>query len=317
MSAITHATSTEIADPPEHHPPANAPNFFIPGASKSGTTALYNYLNQHPQIYFPDVKEPHFFNHPETFDHSFERYLTIHFDGAHEYPLRGDASPAMFRNPDHVIPRLRQVFGDRDPKLIFLLRDPVDRAWSHYLYQVARDLEDETFQQALDSEERRRREDPNHWGAYRTEGEYAPLLRKWLDEFSRENILVLLSHDLKERTEREVHRAFRFLGVEPLDDLEPLSDNQKNTAFERRWRLPIRLMESDFWLKRRTVDLLDYFFTPGWQSRIRRFFSSLNRKRKSDKPDLPAEQARRLRKHYRPHIEDLEDLLDRDLSAWK
>jgi hypothetical protein len=117
------------------------PNLFIVGAAKAGTTSLYHYLAQHPDIYMAPVKEPHFFSriHPAPeleafFPHVSDEadYLSL-FANAHAETVRGEASTSYLSHPD-----VADAIWQKRPeaKIVIMLRDPVERAYSNYWYDV-------------------------------------------------------------------------------------------------------------------------------------------------------------------------------------
>jgi hypothetical protein len=132
----------------------NLPNFFLLGAAKAGTTSLYHCLKQHPQVFMPANKEPRFFDRDEFYQEGLSVYLNRHFKGSEIYPARGEATPAYHR-PEKVIPRMKKAYGRLSPKFLIILRDPVERAWSHYLHRVFFTLEEESFEHALKLEKSR------------------------------------------------------------------------------------------------------------------------------------------------------------------
>jgi hypothetical protein len=107
------------------------PNSFILGAAKCGTTSLYYYLKQHPEIYLPKDKEPHFFDNDVFWNEGVDVFLRRHFQGAQRFPARGESTPAYFHRWEKVIPRIKAVYSDVIPKFIAIFRYPVERAFSH------------------------------------------------------------------------------------------------------------------------------------------------------------------------------------------
>ena len=113
------------------------PNLLIVGAAKSGTTSLHNYLNQHPEVFMCNPKEPHFLINKEIglkrilagID-DFQEYEKLFFAGK-ENKYRGESSVMYLMYPDIVIPKIKELFGD-ETKIIIMLRNPVDRAYSGF-----------------------------------------------------------------------------------------------------------------------------------------------------------------------------------------
>ena len=124
------------------------PNLFILGAAKAGTTSLYHYLKQHPQIYLSSIKEPHFFDDDENFAKGLNNYVKQYFRNSEMYPITGEATPYI-QNGIKVASRINQAYSNNPPKFVIILRDPVKRAWSHYMHRVRTGLETNSFEDAL------------------------------------------------------------------------------------------------------------------------------------------------------------------------
>jgi len=179
------------------------PNFLIIGAMKSGTTSLYHYLKQHPQIYMSPVKEPKFFaleGEPFYSDSrgsgGLARIKGIRelksyqeqFEGvSHEIAI-GEASPLYIYVPK-AVERIKYYIPEA--KLIAILRHPVDRAYSHFLHWIQRGLEplDSNFESVIREEEIRISQDWSPNWHYKQRGSYYQQLKRYYENFNREQIL--------------------------------------------------------------------------------------------------------------------------------
>jgi hypothetical protein len=196
------------------------PDFLILGAQKAGTTALYSYLRRHPEITGPAFKEVSFFDRHYARG---ERWYRAHF------PIRrsgivGEASPSYLFHP--LAPeRIAGMLPD--VRLIAILRNPVDRAFSHYQHEVAFGRERLSFENALvhenermDGELERMLADPAYFSyawwnyTYLARGRYAEQLERWFAAFPRERLLVLFSDELADDTAGTYRRVLGFLGVD-------------------------------------------------------------------------------------------------------
>jgi hypothetical protein len=198
------------------------PDFLILGAQKAGTTALYAYLRWHPQITGPSFKEVSFFDrHYVRGERWYRAHLPIRRSG-----LVGEASPSYLFHPlapervAGMLPRAR---------LIALLRNPIDRAFSHYQHEVALGREQLSFEDALAHEDERMEgelermvRDPAYFShawwnyTYAARGRYAEQLERWLAAFPRGQLLVLFTEELATDTPGTYRRVLDFLDVEPL-----------------------------------------------------------------------------------------------------
>jgi hypothetical protein len=202
---------------------------LIIGAQKAGTTALYSYLREHPAVAGPPWKEVSFF------DRHFWRGATWyrgHFPNrlylrgvrarAGVEPIVGEASPSYLFHPQ-APERAAELLPD--VRLIALVRNPIDRALSHYHHEVALGREPLRFEQALDQEDARmegelaRMRDPRYFShawwnfTYQSRGRYAEQLARWLELYPRERLLVVPSEDLLERPGETYRQVLEFLGA--------------------------------------------------------------------------------------------------------
>ncbi len=200
------------------------PDFLILGAQKAGTTALYAYLRWHPRITGPSWKEVSYF------DRHFARGARW-YRGQFPNRLRargklvGEASPSYLFHPQ-VPERVRALLPGA--RLVALLRDPVDRAFSQYQHEVALGRESLSFEDALAREDGRTRGevermvgDPRYFSrewwthTYFARGLYAEQLERWYAAFPREQLLVLATEEYAARPAETYAEVLRFLGAPP------------------------------------------------------------------------------------------------------
>lgn len=297
------------------------PDFLIIGAPKSGTTSIYHYLQQHPQIFMASLKEPHFFlfdgkeaplmNGPfdairrsEMVD-SWDAYRSL-FDHAGESLTCGEASIRYLYSKQACAAIHRRL---PLAKLVVILRNPADRAFSSY--QRDRQHGNEpcpTFEQALDEGERREQES---WfiGAHESLGFYCRYLEPYFQTFGHERVRVLLHDDLRDNPGGMLRDLFEFLGVDA--DFEPSLSVKYNVtgAIENPfWRL--------LWMRTRALRarLLPYM-PMSWRGRFFDLIASKPVQKRVVQPMLP-ETRERLIGVYRNDILALQDLIGRDLSNW-
>jgi Sulfotransferase domain len=212
------------------------PDFIIIGAMKAGTTSLFYYLSQHPDLYLSVPKEVHFFDggkNPkvDTFAKG-EIWYRAHFPLKKELNGKAkvyEASPVYIFNP--LAPK--RIF-DTIPnvKLILLLRNPTERAVSHYLHGARRNWDSLPFYDALQAEEARLKpviEAQDYKSrtyiehSYKSRGLYKQQIERYLAYFAREQMLILDSNNLFTQTDHAIKRVFDFIGVDAQFKVKNLS----------------------------------------------------------------------------------------------
>ena len=211
------------------------PDFIIIGGMKCGSTALYAYLVEHPQILEASQKEVHFFDHPrylrglKWYRKHFPLKSQLRFNKA----ITGEASPSYIFHPT-----VAQRIHDHLPavKLIAVLRNPVDRAFSHYQHTKRKGFEEYSFKEAiaaepsrLAGEESKLLSDPTYHShpypaySYRERGLYWKQLERYYTLFDRDQICILQSEALFADPQRSVSKVFTFLGLPPyqMQDTSP------------------------------------------------------------------------------------------------
>lgn len=191
------------------------PNFIIPGAVKAGTSSLYYYLRQHPEIFMPDNKEPHHFapakwcGLPVPDRKEYEQM----FSGMRNEKAVGEASTGYLYYPES--PELIHS-AIPDCRIIVILRNPVDRAFSGYCHEVREGLETKSFEEALAEERQATRfiRGGEFSFNYMKQGYVLGILEEYLALFSASNVHLCCFEDLLANTDELMRSVFRFLDVD-------------------------------------------------------------------------------------------------------
>jgi len=285
------------------------PNFFILGAAKYETTSLYHYLKQHPEIYLPIIKEPHFFDNGTLYRKGLNWYLSTHFDGAETYRAREEATPRYFHLPQIVIPRLLEVYQEEPPKFIVIFRDPVKRAWSHYLHRWRLGLEQESFERALTLEEERSKKGDS-WVSYFRDGLYAQQFKTWLAHFPKERFCFVFTEELADNPVNMVQNIFHFLGVDHTVTVDTAV--KKNVAAVPRSMRLMKLLNKEFLIKRTMKTILPFYL----RRQLGQLLRGLLLIPCQEKIEPPYEIQLMLRQRYREDILELQEIVDKDLGHW-
>jgi Sulfotransferase family len=287
---------------------ATLPTFLVIGAAKAGTTSLYRWLVAHPQIFMSRPKEPHYFTFADTTYRAegvvttWDEYVEL-FRGAAGVRATGEASTSYLWSPEAPA-RIKAVLPRA--KLIAVLRQPAERAYSAYLHCVREGGEMLDFVSALAAEPERDAQGwpPGLW-LYRDVGFYARQLRRYLDLFPRDQIHVLLHDDLISDPRAVVRDIFRFVGVDHT--FEPDVSVSYNPGRLHRSSTLERMISLG------TRTRLRLLLPSGARNRLRAGLSALNR---SEPAPLDPELRRALTREFREDILQLQDLINRDLPRW-
>lgn len=281
----------------------NRPNFFLVGAPRCGTTSLYTYLKQHPDIYLSVLKEPHFFSTdltppPQAITDE-ETYLDL-FTDAREQRRLGEGS--VWYLESEAAPAAISAFSP-EARILIMLRNPVAMAYSlHGLYLRTGNEDLEDFEAALDAQPRRRNGELLPPGVYFPEGlqyteaaTYAAKVERYLETFGRDRVHIILFDDFVADTPGAYRRTLEFLDVDPgfvpEFDLQKAAAKLRMTAIRQLRRVPLEI-------KRRMRGAEKTHQTPRREPMAQRLRA-------------------RLHEELAPDIARLEALVNRDLSHWQ
>ena len=220
------------------------PNFLIVGAAKSGTSSLHNYLNQHHQVFMPSynkegmkVKEPRFLI-KDLVQHrlhngiwTFEEYQSL-FDDVKDEKAIGESTVLYLYYYKHAINNIKHYLGE-DVKIIIMLRDPADRAYSAF-HHVSRGFkENNSFEKSLEIEKGRmeREENLTPMVMYKEMGMYYEMVKAYMESFK--NIHIILYEDFRDNIESEMNKIYNFLGIS--NDIE-IDFITKHNVGGKRWK---------------------------------------------------------------------------------
>lgn len=295
------------------------PNFLIIGAAKSGTTSLWYYLRQHPQIYLSPRKEPRFFAYEgETVAYrgpgdekwtgesvtTLEAYQAL-FEPSVEQIAVGEASNVYLYFAEKTAPRIARRIPHA--RLICILRNPVDRAYSNFLMLRGEGRERHAdFRRALQEEDRRLRDGWSPGWAYTRRGFYADSISVFLEHFPRRQMLFFLYEDLRDSPQHVLGAIFDFLGVRRFT---PDMSQRYNVSSVPRWRWLAYALRHRTPLSR-TLRL----FIP---EPARKVINAHLRKAVAQRPpEMSPELCRTLQAMFAEDIAKTAALIGRDLSHW-
>ncbi len=310
------------------------PNFFLAGAPKAGTTSLHHYLSQHPQIYMSPLKEPCYFsaefrvqNCAESMREDVERgqrelkrylagpvleyrfggmiddwddYLRLFADARGEIAI-GEATPGYLWSKTaarHIYARIP------DAKILCMLRDPAERAFSQYMHGLASGKVRRSFREHIEANLRNRSEKFSIDYPFLEMGMYYEQVRRFLALFPRENVWIGLYEDYRAAPERVFESIFRFLGVDAAFAPDT-SRRHLEARVARRPGLTQALQRLGVWKAAKRL-------TPDRLLPMARRMAFAPRGRLS----MSADERRFLVEYYADEIRKVAELIGRDLSAW-
>lgn len=306
------------------------PNFLVIGAAKSGTTSLYHYLGQHPQIYMSPVREPKFFQFVSGYKHynfngpgdqeanahiitSIESYAQLFETGNKELAL-GESSPSYlyYRN---VPEKIREILPD--VKIMVILRHPIDRAYSNYLHLFSSGRETcWTFEQALKAESERIKQNWEYFWHYKNQGFYYQHLKRYFELFDPDQIQIYLYEDYLGNPMETLRDMFVFLEVDQTF-VPDLTQRHNTTTFIKSKMLFYgwQILFNNQLIQATLKPLLSSDSNlSSMYSFVRNSF--MNTVTSQEKPLLSLETKKGLLNTYRSDILNLQDLIQKDLSHW-
>lgn len=283
------------------------PNFFIVGAPKCGSTALYNYLKQHPEVFMSTPKELNYFTYNELNAQNLyysdirisnrESYLKI-FSRAKDYhKVVGEASVSYLFYPN--TPNRLFEFNDMS-KIVIILRDPVQRAWSHYLMDRRLGLVNVDFMDIF-------KDNGNKYSLFFQQyfllGNYFTQINRYFKTFGNTKIKIIFSDVFKKNTSEVLNDLCEFLEIENIEFQKP---NSSNNYIEGKNSLS-KLLYSNGILRKSMNTLLPSVI----KTKV------VNLLFTKTPPKLSIDNDKKLRQYYAVEIMNLEKLIGTNLIRWK
>jgi len=292
------------------------PNFIIAGATRSGTTSLYYYLNQHPEISFPQLKEPRYFStihlklpqtgpSDDTVDKklikSFEQYKDLYKNI--ENKMVGDASSEYLYHHTNSAKEIHKALGDIP--IIVILRNPVERAFSAYNNLVRDDRESLDFEQAVEAEEVRKKQNWDMMWAYKSVGLYSEQVKTFKSIFS--NVKVLIFDEFAKDPSNILKDVFEFLKVNPNFEVDTSTRYSHSGKPKNKLLSKLSSRQNKFFYGIRVLAL----------KTIPRKYIEKVASKTLEKSIIPEKTKKSLELFFKDDIEKLESVINKDLTLWK
>jgi hypothetical protein len=218
------------------------PDFLVVGAQKSGTTTLFVLLSKHPEIFMPSRKELQFFSSPTLYPRGLNWYAEEFFGSCPDGHLAGEVSP-QYMYSSEIARRVHD--GLPEAKIIAILREPIDRAFSHYRMACRREQEDRSLEEAFAMARATDESDVEaaETARYLQFSDYERVLSEYLRLYGRDQILILFQEDLDKHPDTVMRQVCAFLGID-----EVIPDNvgvRVHQSGDVRFKVLSRLTKSD------------------------------------------------------------------------
>lgn len=296
------------------------PNLLVIGAARSGTTSLCASLAGHPEVFVTDPKEVHFLAHAGrsagfrgpgddlTINRAMvtdaDRYREL-FARSQPYRYRAEGSVSTMYNPDRAIPAI-ESHADPDVRLVAILRDPVDRAYSSYLYLRSRGFERcSSFEQALALEPRRVAGGYHHLWHLRSMSRYRDQLPAFARAFG-DRLLVLIQEEYRRDPRRTLAQLHRFLDLDPDRPIEPVGDINRGGV--PRSDLLVSIMNGI-----RRAPMAQQLVRTATPRAVRERIRAIN----VDRPPLDQEIGAALAREFQADVAAVEAVLGRTIDDWR
>jgi len=266
------------------------PNFFIVGASKSGTTSLYEYLNKIKGIYMSRVKEPHYFQRNSSESIALcitdkAEYLKL-FKSASKEQMIGEASTSYLRDPESA-----KLIHDEvhDAKIIIMLRDPCERIFSGYLMFKSQGIEKKPFHQLITTNP-----------SFLESGLYYSQVKRYLDIFSQKQVKIFVFEEFIQNPKRTISKILEFLNVD--SKIPEVFEKIHNPYTVSRSKISQKILSNKIILK-----ISNQIMSKSFKSTLKEAVVF----KKGEKPDIPKETRLILENYYRNDMKKLQNLLKR------
>lgn len=295
----------------------NEPNFMCIGAVKSATTSLFEILKQHPLITLSSFKEPHFFDNSKNYQKGKQWYLRSYFSNIESAQVIGEFTPTYLSSS--ISPkRILTTFGSKI-KFVVILRNPIDRAYSHYLHTKRDEYEKLGFIDAVLNENDRltqfnKTEDGISFSrfSYIYQGQYAQHINNYLNYFSIEQFHFVLFNDFINKREETIQRLLSFLGIDNNYELDiNISSNKSSIARSKRLK---RFIKDDSMAKRAAKWIMPSLV---FRQKIRNLIHASNNKAQAKIPLSQDQRKLVYDKFFEREITMLEKMLNLNLNHWK
>jgi len=294
------------------------PNFIMIGAQKAGTTSMYNWLSQHHDIYAPfHLKDLPYFT-TDLHQKGIEHYSKVFNTYKNQKVITACETNAIFF--DFAAKRIHDF--NPNMKVLLLVRNPVNRAFSAYNYALQRGLEDKSFKEAIHEEKNNLRDYNTHYQkaqkAYIDHGYYFKQLQPYIETFPKENLFIGLAEDMRNNKEQIMTNICNFLEIDTSAKIK--YTNKNKTYSDYHFDFINKILNNEKTQQSSVLgsifDMMPVAFSYKLKRKVYNILSALNQKQTEITP-IDEEDQQFLREIYKGDVEQLSRLIDRDLvNLW-
>lgn len=309
------------------------PNFICPGAPKAATTTLYEILKQHPDIFLPSVKETGFFSFEKLYRKGMKWYDKEFYSNADKYKVIGDVSTAYMTYAKIAARNINDTLGS-DVKFIFMLRNPVDRAYSHYCMRKYNNAANEpTFSTIVDALTVKKiyldtekisklsvgysyieRENLDKWRylSYFYTGLYSKIIKEYLKYFPIQKMKFVIFEEFLNNRKKVTESIFEFLEVKRIGDIIfDLKSNESGRIRNLKMHKMLKFLSQNKYISSKLFKIF------GYSRVIKGYYKFKNFNRELNKPPaINKKTGEKLQNFYKNDVEELQGIINFNLSSW-
>ena len=292
------------------------PNLFIPGAAKSGTSSLHELLDKHPDICMSSIKEAVYWDSDrfnQLSPHKKEWYSNLFYNKkAHIF---GESTTSYMYYPE-FIENVKMNYKT-NPKFIFILRNPIDRCYSHYWWMYGLGLEKRAFTEAVEFDTNRILKPYNYYPDYYFNfGLYGKWLTPFYKNFPQENIKIITLENLKLNRLETINQCYSFLGLKELKNIpEVILNKTQKLKYPKLYHFNLKYLQNKFKLNKKVKQIIPEYFIFSTKEKLKNI-TFLKYKHPLEYPIITSDQRKLLYSLYNEDIKILKKLTNQDFNEW-
>ncbi|OGD67250.1 hypothetical protein A2442_00560 [Candidatus Campbellbacteria bacterium RIFOXYC2_FULL_35_25] len=284
-------------------------DFLGVGTIRGGTTWVHECLKEHPQVCVPTPKETHFFNDSYKYQKGLTYYSS--FFKSKKCKVRGEINPGYLNNP-MIAEKIKKNFPNI--KILIFLRNPIERAWSHFLKHKNKGCNQiEKFEEILKKE-----------NIYINTGFYYKNIKKYIELFGKEKVLILIYEDLEKNPEKFIESIYSFIGVDKTFKPKVLSRKVNYLGYSNAYLpklnkiliRPSKLLPKKLLKLLKKSRLIEKIFL-NIRKIMFRLNTSKNHPYNKKTEEIPSKLRKEMKEIYKEDIQNIEKLMKRNLNFWK